>query len=699
MATLAAKMGPRQLVVYRARARRRRAARKQLLTTVLVLFLASVFSVGGVALDQYTYYTSDLPDPGTLDISQLPQSTQILDRNGQVLYVRHGEAQIRTVVSLGKIAPILRKATIDVEDKNFYISTGLDYQRLASAAYGDLSGRPLQGASTITQQLVKLKYLTTERSLDRKIKEALLSGQLEQRFSKDQILETYLNSIFYGHQAYGIEAASQTYFAKHASELNLNEASLLAGIPQAPSLYDPLTPDGLVLARQRQLTVLQSMVNQGDITNAEKIKVQLDPVPLHPVKPDQIFFAPHFVNYVINYLSEKYGKELVDNGGLRVTTSLDLGLQTKAEAIVGANVGKFAGGGVNNGALVAMNPTNGEILAYVGSADYNNDGIDGKVDNVSNIGGTARQPGSSFKPYVYLTAFADGYTPSSMIDDTQGKIGGTFFHNFDNNSEGNISLRRALVESRNIPAIKLFQQLGYQRVFQTARTLGITTDLKAELGSAIGSSGVHMLEHAAAYGAFATEGIYHAPSPVLRIQDSNGGNVFIEKDNGVRVASPQVAYVLNDVLAGYQKQWNLNLIGPTSGKSGTTDDGADLWYMGYTPDLVVGSWMAHTGHNPDGSSVGRYPLHGLFGVTTSALMFRDFLPVYYNGRPIPGFQRPPGISGSGTICTTTPAPTASPSPAASPGPPSTAPISPLHPISPPAASCSSGGGDLRISGT
>jgi penicillin-binding protein 1A len=691
-------MRPRELVVYRARARRRRNARKQVLTTALALFMAAIFSVGAVALDQYTYYTSDLPDPGTLDISQLPQSTEILDRNGQLLYVRHG-TQIRTVVALSKIAPILRKATIDVEDKNFYTNSGLDYQRLAAAAYGDLSGRPLQGASTITQQLVKLKYVGTERSLDRKIKEALLSGQLEQRFSKDQILETYLNSIFYGHQAYGIEAASQTYFAKHASELNLNEASLLAGIPQLPSLYDPLTPDGLVLARQRQLTVLQAMVNQGDITYEQKLKVQLEPVPLHPVKADQIFQAPHFVSYILQYLKDKYGAELVDNGGLRVTTSLDLNLQQKAEAIVGANVAKFRSSGVNNGALVAMNPTNGEILAYVGSADYNNKGIDGAVDNISNAGGTPRQPGSSFKPYVYLTAFADGYTPSSMIDDTQGKLGGTFFRNFDDHSEGNITLRRALVESRNIPAIKLFQQLGYQRVFQTARSLGITTELKPELGSAIGSSGVHMLEHAAAYGAFATEGIYHAPSPVLRIQDSNGGNVFLAKDNGVRVASPQVTYLLNDVLAGYQKQWNLNLAGPTSGKSGTTDDGADLWYMGYTPDLVVGSWMAHTGKNPDGSSIGRFPLHGLFGVTTSALMFKDFLPVFYNGRPISTFPRPPGISGTGTICSGSQAPSAQPAPAAPPTPDSTSPVSPLHPIAPPAPSCSGGGGDLKINGT
>src|SRR6202165_895694 len=310
-------MRPRELMVLRARARRRRSARKQVLTTALAAFIGVAFAVGAGAFDQYNYYSSDLPDPGTLDISQLPQSTSIVDRNGKLLYVRHG-AQIRTVVPLGRIAPLLRPATTDVEDKNFYTNSGLDYQRLAAAAYGDLSGHPLQGASTITQQLVKLKYLTSQQSLDRKIKEALLAGQLEGRFGKDQILETYLNSIFYGHQAYGIEAASQTYFSKHASELTLNEATLLAGIPQAPSAYDPLTPDGLALARGRQLDVLQAMVNQGPLTPEEKIQTQLQPVDLHPVPPDQVLNAPHFVNYVLEYLRQKYGSQLVRHARLRV---------------------------------------------------------------------------------------------------------------------------------------------------------------------------------------------------------------------------------------------------------------------------------------------------------------------------------------------------------------------------------------------
>jgi penicillin-binding protein 1A len=658
---------------------------------MLAVMIAGVFSLGVAALDQYNYYSSDLPDPGTLDISQLPQATQILDRNGKLLYVVHG-TQIRTVVPLARISSLLRKATIDVEDKNFYTNSGLDYQRLVAAAYNDVTRQATQGASTITQQLVKLKYLTSERSLDRKIKEALLAGQLEGRFSKDQILEEYLNSIFYGHQAYGIEAASETYFGKHAAELNLGEASLLAGIPQAPSTYDPLTPEGLALARQRQLEVLQAMLNQGDITRDQEIAAQIANVELHPVPPDQVLYAPHFVSYVLQYLRDKYGRELIDNGGLRVTTSLDLNLQLPAEKIVKSEVGHFAGSGVNNGAMEAINPNTGEILTYVGSADYYNKAIDGNVDNISNIGGTPRQPGSSFKPYVYLTAFADGYTPTSTIDDTQGVLGGTMFHDFDNRSEGNITLRRALVESRNIPAIKLFQQLGYQRVFQTAKSLGITTDLKPELGSAIGSSGLHMREHTAGYGVFATGGVYNAPAPVLRIQDSRGNNIFQLKPRGVRVASPQVTYVLNDILSGYAKQWGLNLIGPAAGKSGTTDDGADLWYMGYTPDLVVGAWMAHTGKDPAGNPIGRYPLHGLYGVTTASYMFKDFLPVYYAGsHKIPTFQRPALIQG-GLVCQgPSPAPGTTPSPT-----PSTA--GPISPANPTREICVSHG-DLRIEGT
>jgi penicillin-binding protein 1A len=642
----------RMEIIVRARARRRRGQRRA--ATMLLAIMSLVFFSASVeGLDRYDFYASDLPDPGQLNPQDLAQATQILDRNGKLLYLKHG-SEIRTVIPLAKISPILRKATIDLEDRNFYQHHGLDFERLISAGYADITHSGIrQGASTITQQLVKRKYLGGQQNLDRKIKEALLANDIESRYPKDQILEAYLNEIFYGHQAYGIEAASEFYFGKHASDLNLNEASLLAGIPQAPSDYDPLTAEGLVLARERQVQVLDAMVNNGDITPAERTTTVAQPVALHITKPDTAFFAQHFVNYVLDYLTRQYGAPLVNGGGLRVTTSLDLGLQQQAEGIVRNEVGRFSGSGVNNGAMLAMNPNTGEILAYVGSADFNNTSIDGQFDNIDGGGDPnyiGRQPGSSFKPYVYLTALANGYNTNTPVEDRQGNYGGTTFHDFDNRSEGVISLRRALVESRNIPPILLMQQMGYQRIFQTAKTLGITTNLKPELGTAIGSSEVRMLDHTAAYGVFATEGIYRAPAPVLKVQDASGKTIFSLKDTGRRVVNPQAAYVLDDILLGYARQWQLNLIGPAAGKSGTTDDGADLWYMGYTPDLVVGTWMAHTGHDAQGHAIGRYPLRGLYGVTTAAYMFKDFLPVFYNGRKIPEFQRPPGITGGPAIC-------------------------------------------------
>ena len=670
-------------IIVRSRARRRRVKRKA--AALLLAFGALIgFSAGAEGLDQYDYYSSDLPDPGTLNPQDLAQATQILDRNGKLLYLRHG-TEIRTVIPLARVAPVLRKATIDLEDRNFYQHHGLDFQRLVSAAYADVTHTGIQqGASTITQQLVKRKYLSGQQTLDRKIKEALLASDIEGRYPKDTILEAYLNEIPYGHEAYGVEAASEFYFGKHASELNLDEASLMAGIPAAPSAYDPLTARGLVLAKERQKVVLRAMANNGDLTGQEVLLAEARPVVLHVTKPDTAYNAPHFVNYVLSYLTKQYGKALVDGGGLRVTTSLDLGLQEKAEAIVRTEVGHFGRQGVNNGAMVAMNPNTGEILAYVGSADFNNEAIDGQFDNIDGGGDPGyigRQPGSSFKPYVYLTALANGYTPGTPIEDREGNYGGTVFHDFDRHSEGIINIRRALLESRNIPPILLMQNLGFQRVFQTAKTLGITTNLKPELGSAIGSSEVRMLDHTAAYGVFATQGIHRAPAPVLKVEDASGHTIFKLKDTGRRVISPQPAYVLNDILLGYAHQWGINLIGPAAGKSGTTDDSADLWYMGYTPDLVVGTWMAHTGHRPDGTSIGRYPLPGLFGVTTSVYMFKDFLPVYYGNRPIPQFQRPPDVIGGASVCK---APTGRDG---APIPQNRAPL---------ASNCS--GGDLRIVG-
>ncbi|HEV3231608.1 MAG TPA: transglycosylase domain-containing protein [Candidatus Dormibacteraeota bacterium] len=653
-------MRQQQLVALALRQRRRRTARRGAALTFLFSLALLTGGGGAVALDRLDYYSADLPDPSNLNPENLSQATRILDRKGRLLYLQQPQGRIRTVVPLAAVSPLLRHATVDIEDRNFYLHQGLDYARLVSAAYSDARGASLQGGSTITQQLAKLKYFTNgqtsvaDRTIDRKAKEALLAQEIEARYGKDQILEAYLNEIFYGHDSYGIEAASETYFGVHASDLDLNQASLLAGIPQQPSKFDPLTADGLAAARRRQREVLDAMARQGDIL-PEQVQTTLDtPLAFRQQTSDQVFLAPHFVVYLLNYLKQKFGATVLDRGGLVVTTSLDLDLQNRAQQIVHDQVARFGFDGINNGAMVALDPTTGQILAYVGSADYNNQAIDGAYDNVDGGGDPGyigRQPGSSFKPYVYLTALQNGWSPGSLVDDRQGKYAGSQFFDFDNGSEGVISVRTALVGSRNIPPIQLFAQLGYDRILQTVRTLGIATPLDDNLGTAIGGSNIRMLEHADAYAAFAAGGVYRPVAPLLKVTDTRGNVLYQFKPTaGTRVASPQATYELNDILLGYPRKWGLNLVGPTAGKSGTTGGGSvnptDNWYMGYTPDLVVGTWMAKTGPCNPGDTVRRQcglASKNVFGVETSEKIFQDFLPVFYNGRQIPTFQRPAGI--------------------------------------------------------
>jgi membrane peptidoglycan carboxypeptidase len=666
-----------QLLLIAARQRRRRHARRKGLLVMVAVVAGLVGTLGVTAADRYNYYSSDLPDPNTLNPQDLATGTQILDRNGKLLYLKHRSGEIRSIVALKDMSPLLRQATIDLEDKNFYSHQGLDYQRLVGAALADLTKTGgQQGGSTITQQLAKFKYLTNggssiaERSLDRKAKEALLAQEIEARYSKDQILEAYLNEIFYGRESYGIEAASQTYFGKHASELDLNEATLLAGIPQAPAKYSPLNTDGsvnnenLANARDRQKQVLDAMSHLGHITPFEAATTLNTPLKFNPQQTDRAFFAPHFVVYVLNYLERQYGTKLVEGGGLKVTTTLDLNLQATAENIVRNRVAAYAGRNINNGAMVALDPNTGGIVAYVGSADYNNKAIAGQFDNVDGGGLDSyggRQPGSSFKPYVYITALANGWTPGTLVNDTQGAYGGTHvFHDFDSRSEGIITVRRALVESRNIPPVVMMAQLTPRRVLQTVRAMGITTLRPAtatsqndeNLATAIGSGSVRMLEHASAYGVFATGGVYRPANPLLKVEDVHGKSLPLPGGprEGTHLFTPQVTYELNDILLGYGKQWHLNLVGPAAGKSGTTENGADLWYMGYTPNLVVASWMAHTGFAADGTPLGLVPLPGQYGVETSAHMFEDFLAAFYKGTRIPDFTRPPGIVTGGSAC-------------------------------------------------
>ncbi len=636
-----------------ARLKRRRHGGKLLKLLVISLTVAGLLGLGGgaEAYDTYQTYTRDLPDPGSLSAKELAQSTKIYDRNGVLLYVKHTEGVVRTVVPLSAISPFLVDATISLEDRTFYTNNGLDLKRIAAAAIADLTHQKIQqGGSTITQQLVKRMFVGNDPSLQRKVREAVLALELQRRFSKNEILTLYLNQIFYGHQAYGIEAAAQTYFAKSAKDLDIAQAAMLAGIPNAPSEFDPLNPATAPDAQARQRLVLSDMLRDHYITQQEYAAALKEPLKYQNGAIQKDLKAPWFVDFVLQQLTKQYGDAVVSGGGLQVTTTLDYNLQQVAERAVTGNVnrGDLRARNVNNGAAEVIDPNTGQVLAMVGSANYYDDGIGGQYNVITD--GQGRQPGSSFKVYVYATAFANGYAPSNLINDTQGNVGGHAFVDWDHRSEGLITLRRALEESRNIPAIKLLQQLGYDRVFQTARMMGLTSaNLTPQRGlaQAIGASEVLPYQHFNAYGVLASGGIYHAPTVILKVQDSEGRVLQQWKpDPGTRVLPTQVAYEVSDILRPVGAA--LNIKRPFASKTGTTENWHDSWLIGYNPDIVIGAWMGHTCAGGCPGNVNSN-LNVVWGVQGAGLIFRDIFNAYENGKPVHDFTMPAGLK-KVTVC-------------------------------------------------
>ena len=606
---------------------------------------------GAEAVDTYQTYTRDLPDPSSLSTKELAQATKIYDRNGVLLYVKHTDGVIRTVVPLASISPYLVDATIALEDRTFYTNNGIDVPRIMAAAIADVTRqRVQQGGSTITQQLVKRIFVGNDVSIERKVREAVLAVELQRRFSKNEILTLYLNQIFYGHEAYGIEAASQTYFAKPAKNLDIAEAAMLAGIPNAPSEFDPLNPVTTANAKTRQKLVLSGMLRDRYITNPEYAAALKEPLKYQDGAIQKDLKAPWFVDYVLQQLSKQYGDAVVSGGGLRVTTTLDYNLQQIAERAVSSNVNRsdLRARNVNNGAAEVIDPNSGQVLAMVGSANYYDQAIGGQYNVLTD--GQGRQPGSSFKIYVYATAFANGYEPSNLIDDTQGKIDGHAFVDWDHRSEGVITLRRALEESRNIPALQLLKQLGYDRVFQTARMMGLTSaNLTPERGlaQAIGASEVLPDQHFNAYGVLASGGIYHNPTVVLKVEDSEGKILQQWKpDPGTRVLPTQVAYEISDILRPVGAA--LNIKRPFASKTGTTENWHDSWLIGYSPDIVIGAWMGHTCAGGCAANVNSN-LNVVWGVQGAGLIFRDIFNAYENGKPVHDFTLPPGLK-KVTVC-------------------------------------------------
>jgi membrane peptidoglycan carboxypeptidase len=635
------------------RLQRRRRGGNLLKLLVIGLSLLGLLGIGGgaEAVDKYQTYTRDLPDPGSLSAKELAQATRIYDRNGVLLYVKHTDGVIRTVVPLSQISPHLVDATIALEDRTFYSNNGIDVKRIVAAGIANLTHQHIQqGGSTITQQLVKRMFVGDDLSLERKVREAVLAVELQRRFSKNDILTLYLNQIFYGHEAYGIETASQTYFAKPAKNLDIAEAAMLAGIPNAPSQFDPLAPASAANAVARQKLVLSGMLRDNYISQQEYTAALKEPLKYQNGAVQKDLKAPWFVNYVLQQLSKQYGEAVVAGGGLRVTTTLDYNLQQIAENAVSSNVNRadLRARNVNNGAAEVIDPNTGQVLAMVGSANYYDQQIGGQYNVLTD--GQGRQPGSSFKVYVYATAFANGYAPSNLIDDTQGKIDGHAFVDWDHRSEGVITLRRALEESRNIPALQLMKQLGYDRVFQTARMMGVTSaNLTPDRGlaQAIGASEVLPYQHFNAYGVLASGGIYHDPTVILKVQDSEGRVLQEWKPSaGTRVLPAQVAYEISDILRPVGAA--LNIKRPFASKTGTTENWHDSWLVGYNPDIVIGAWMGHTCAGGCPSNVNSN-LNVVWGVQGAGVIFRDIFNAYENGKPVHDFALPAGLK-KVTVC-------------------------------------------------
>lgn len=572
---------------------------------VRYFLLGSFITVTIVLFYQSYLFVKNLPNPASIGKVNYPLSSHIYDRNGKLLYEIYRE-QNRTPVSLKDLPPHVYQATIAIEDKDFYKHRGISFMSGMIRALKDtLIEKNLQGGSTITQQLVKSALLTPERTVQRKIKEIILALWTEQIFTKDQILEMYLNQVPYGGSSYGIEEASKVYFGKHAKELTLEESALLAGLPQAPSIYSPHVNPQLALIRRNE--VLKAMKEQGYVDENSNVKAQNSKLEVVPVKT--AIKAPHFVFYVKSELESLYGIKAVEEGGFRVTTSLDLDIQEESEKILREELEKIQNLNVTNGAILVTRPQTGEILAMVGSVDYFE-----QPSGAFNVTTAQRQPGSSIKPVMYSLALQKNYTAATIIDDSPVvfNISGSESYkpvNYDGKFHGKIPLRYALANSYNIPAVKVLSTIGVQNFINHASKMGITTwkdPSRYGLSLTLGGGEVRVLDMAQAFGVFANAGYKTDLTSFIKVEDV-GGSVIREMNTyKVRVLDEGISYIISDILAdNFARQW---AFGPQSTlvvpgyqvavKTGTTNDKKDNWTIGYTPDFLVAVWVGNNNNQP-----------------------------------------------------------------------------------------------------
>lgn len=607
-----------------------------------MVFLALVF------LLSYTLFTLraayELPTPGKLTQLDRPLTTEFYDRNGKLLY-RLYEGRNRTLVNIADLPAPLIQATIAIEDKNFYHHFGFDPIGITRAAWHNFQDdQNLQGASTITQQLIKNTILNSQRTYGRKIKEIILATWTEFLYSKQDILQMYFNESPYGGPFWGVESASQGYFGKSAKDLTLAESAYLAGLPASPTQYSPYgTKPGL--GKTRQLEVLRRMREDGYITKDQETEAADQELVIQPQYNG--IKAPHFVMYVKDLLSQKYGPRVVSQGGLKIYTSLDYPLQQKIEDIVSSEIDALVNLNVKNGAALVSDPQTGQILAMVGSRDYHYPGFGNYNSTI-----TLRQPGSSIKPLTYAAAFEKGLSPGNTILD--GSItfkdpwGSSYTPvNYDGKFHGSVTVRVALGSSYNIPAVETLNKVGIDNMITLAKRLGITTfndRSRYGLSITLGGAEVKMTDMLTAYGAFSQNGIKKNLTPILKVTDSSGNTLEEYEDDPKQVIKPEVAYLITNILMDNQARTPafgsnslLNIPGfEVAVKTGTSDDKRDNWTIGYTPNYAVGVWVG----NPDNTKMDPQLSSG---VTGAAPIWNKIMHVLLDGHPNIAFEKPSGI--------------------------------------------------------
>ncbi len=598
-------------------------------TVLGITMIGSAIVAGGLVGLAFSF--RNLPDVRVLS-NYLPSETSyIYDINGKLLTRLHGEAN-RELVTLEQISPELKRAVIAVEDSSFYEHKGINPYSIGRAIVVNLQkGGVQEGASTLTMQLVKNLFLTQERTLSRKLAEAILAVRVEQVFSKDEILEMYLNNIYWGHNNYGVQTAAETYFNKNASELNLEESAMMAGLIQAPEQYSPFTKYSTT--KRRQAIVLERMATLGWISAEKKDSATKAPLFLNKPTAWSASKLPFITEAVISELKELFGDEKVLRGGMRVQTTIDLSIQQMANKSVQEGFNRLRSSGVRADqiALVAIDPRTHFVKALVGGVSYDKSQFNRALQ-------ARRQPGSAFKPFVYYTAFASGkYTPYSNIEDkpVSYRVPSGFYKpkNYDEKFAGTMSLRTALIRSRNVPAIKLGKEVGLDEIIEVCRLLGLKSPLQPVISLPLGSIGVTPLEMAEAYATFASNGWRAEPTIILQVADSRG-NVLLENRPQPQLlldpwATASLTSVLKGVIAPGGTAPNADIGRPAAGKTGTTSSERDVWFVGYVPQLATAVWVGNDNYQTLGE--------GVTGGGHAAPIWRSFMSKALEKEPVKYF--------------------------------------------------------------